>query len=55
MPVPVRESLAYVARWVRLGPGDVVMAGAPHSNHEARPGQTATVVVGGMRLESPLR
>lgn len=55
MPVPVRESLAYVARWVRLGPGDVVMAGAPLSNHEAHPGQTATVVVGDLRLETPLR
>ncbi|WP_072314178.1 fumarylacetoacetate hydrolase family protein [Agrococcus sp. Marseille-P2731] len=55
MPVPVRESLAYVARWVRLGPGDVVMAGAPHSNHEARPGQTAAIVVGDIRLETPLR
>ncbi|ERG64959.1 hypothetical protein L332_10960 [Agrococcus pavilionensis RW1] len=55
MPVPVRESLAYVARWVRLGAGDVVMAGAPLSNHEARPGQTAAVVVGDLRLETPLR
>ncbi|WP_413318824.1 fumarylacetoacetate hydrolase family protein [Agrococcus sp. 1P02AA] len=55
MPVPVRESLAYVARWVRLGPGDVVMAGAPHSNHRAQPGQLATVIVGDTRLETPLR
>lgn len=55
MPVGVRESLAYVARWVRLGPGDVVMAGAPASNHEAGPGQTAAVVAGDVRLETPLR
>lgn len=55
MPVPVREALAYVARWVRLGPGDVVMGGAPHSNHEAEPGQTVIVVVGDVRLETPLR
>lgn len=55
MPVPVREALAYVARWVRLGPGDVVMAGAPHSNHEAAPGQTVTVIVGNVRLQTPLR
>lgn len=54
MPVPVRESLAYVARWVRLGPGDVIMAGAPHSNHEAAPGQTVAVIVGDVRLETPL-
>ncbi|MCM3661728.1 fumarylacetoacetate hydrolase family protein [Georgenia satyanarayanai] len=55
MPVPVRESLAYVARWLRLGPGDVVMAGAPLSNHEAGPGRVATVLAGGTRLETPLR
>ncbi|GEK81044.1 fumarylacetoacetate hydrolase family protein [Agrococcus baldri] len=55
MPVPVREALAYVARWVRLGPGDVIMAGAPHSNHEAAPGQRAAVIVGELRLETPLR
>lgn len=55
MPVSVRESLAYVARWVRLGPGDVVMAGAPFSNHEVGPGHTVTVVVGDIRLNTPLR
>lgn len=55
MPVPVRESLAYVTRWARLGPGDVIMAGAPHSNHAAAAGQIAAVVVGAVRLESPLR
>lgn len=55
MPVPVREAVAYVASWVRLGPGDVIMAGAPLSNHEATAGQTAVVVVGAMRLETPLR
>lgn len=55
MPVPVRESIAYVARWLRLGPGDVIMAGAPHSNLEAAPGRTAAVVVGSVRLETPLR
>lgn len=55
MPVPVRESIAYVARWLRLGPGDVIMAGAPLSNHEAAAGSTIAVVVGDARLETPLR
>ncbi|MBD7996224.1 fumarylacetoacetate hydrolase family protein [Arthrobacter sp. Sa2CUA1] len=55
MPVPVRESIAYVARWLRLGPGDVIMAGAPHSSHEVAAGSTVSVVVGGLRLETPLR
>lgn len=55
MPVPVRESIAYVARWLRLGPGDVIMAGAPHSNYEVAAGSTVSVVVSGLRLETPLR
>jgi 2-keto-4-pentenoate hydratase/2-oxohepta-3-ene-1,7-dioic acid hydratase in catechol pathway len=54
MPVPVRESLAYVARWLRLGPGDVIMAGAPLSNHEAAAGSTVAVEVGDARLETQL-
>lgn len=54
MPVPAREALAYVARWVRLGPGDVVMAGAPLTNHEAAAGATVAVIVGGARLETRL-
>lgn len=55
MPVPVRESIAYVARWLRLGPGDVIMAGAPLSNDEAAAGSTVVVVAGDARLETPLR
>jgi|GEM_PF-582408 len=55
MPVPVRESIAYVAGWLRLGPGDVIMAGAPRSNHEVAAGSTVSVVVGELRLETPLR
>lgn len=55
MPVPVRESLAYVARWVRLGPGDVIMAGAPFSHHAAGSARVAAVLVGDLCLETPLR
>lgn len=55
LPVPIRECLAYLALWSPLGPGDVVMTGAPHSQAPVQAGQTVTVVVGGMRLDTPLR
>lgn len=54
LPVPIRECLAYLALWSPLGAGDVVMTGAPHSQAPVRAGQTVTVVVGGMRLDTPL-
>lgn len=54
LPVPIRECLAYVARWSPLGPGDVVMTGAPHSAAPAAAGQTVAIVVAGARLETPL-
>ncbi|VXB15376.1 2-keto-4-pentenoate hydratase [Microbacterium sp. 8M] len=55
LPVPIRDCLAYVAAWSTLGPGDVVMTGAPYSQAPVRPGQTVAVTVGGVRLETPLR
>lgn len=53
LPVPIRECLAYVARWSPLGPGDVVMTGAPHSQAPVRPGQTVTITVAGIDLVTP--
>lgn len=53
LPVPIRECLAYVARWTPLGPGDVVMTGAPHSQALVRPGQTVTITVAGIDLVTP--
>lgn len=55
LPAGIRECLAYVASWTTLGPGDVVMTGAPRSVVEVRPGQTVVVTVAGARLETPLR
>ncbi|WP_295011596.1 fumarylacetoacetate hydrolase family protein [uncultured Microbacterium sp.] len=55
LPVPIRRCLAYVAAWSPLGPGDVVMTGAPFSQNAVRPGQVVAVTVGGVRLETPLR
>ncbi len=53
LPVSIRECLAYVASWTPLGPGDVVMTGAPFSSGEVRPGQRMDVVVGAVRLTTP--
>ncbi|MFF1540993.1 fumarylacetoacetate hydrolase family protein [Microbacterium sp. NPDC058269] len=50
LPMSIRECLAYVAAWSPLGPGDVVMTGAPHSQALVGPGQTVTVRVAGIEL-----
>lgn len=50
LPMTIRECLAYVAAWAPLGPGDVVMTGAPHSQAPVQPGQTVTITVGGIEL-----
>lgn len=55
LPVAVRECLAYVAGWMPLGPGDVVMTGAPNSQAPIRPGAVVDVDVAGMRLTTPTR
>ncbi|MBN9175889.1 MAG: fumarylacetoacetate hydrolase family protein [Microbacterium sp.] len=53
LPVPIATCLAYVASWTTLGPGDVVMTGAPFSSAPIRPGQTVEVEVGVVRLSTP--
>lgn len=55
LPVPIRQCLEYVASWLRLGPGDVVMTGAPYSSAPIEPGTTVAVEVAGMRLITPTR
>lgn len=50
LPISIRDCLAYVAAWSPLGPGDVVMTGAPHSQAPVRPGQIVTVTVAGIEL-----
>ncbi len=54
LPMSIRECLAYVASWTPLGPGDVVMTGAPHSQAPVEPGQTVTIRVAGVELITPL-
>lgn len=53
LPVPIAECLAYVAAWTPLGPGDVIMTGAPFSSAPLAPGTRVDVVVGRVRLSTP--
>ena len=55
LPSAIRECLAYVASWARLGPGDVIMTGAPKTLHPVQPGAVIAVQVAGMTLVTPTR
>lgn len=53
LPASIGECLAYVAHWVALGPGDVVMAGAPRTAFPIELGSAGVLVeitVGGVPL-----
>jgi 2-keto-4-pentenoate hydratase/2-oxohepta-3-ene-1,7-dioic acid hydratase in catechol pathway len=54
LPMTIRQCLEYVASWTPLGPGDLVMTGAPHSQAPVAPGQTVTIRVAGVELVTPL-
>lgn len=51
-PVSLRDCLAYVAGWTTLGPGDVIMMGAPFSASPIRPGADVDVMVGEISLRT---
>lgn len=55
LPVSIAETVAYVAHWMPLGPGDVIMTGAPFSNAPAHPGDLVEVGIGPMTLVTQLR
>ncbi|MEU1970047.1 fumarylacetoacetate hydrolase family protein [Microbacterium sp. NPDC019599] len=55
LPVSIRECLAYIASWAPLGPGDVVMTGAPFTNVPIEPGAVVEVQVGNVLLVTPTR
>lgn len=55
LPVPISECLAYLAAWTPLGPGDVIMTGAPFSSSPIAAGQRVDVRVGEIRLTTPTR
>ncbi|WP_430592406.1 fumarylacetoacetate hydrolase family protein [Humidisolicoccus flavus] len=54
LPSSIAACLAYIARWIELDAGDVVMTGAPFTNRPILPGQVASVIIGEqMRLDTP--
>ncbi|MEX8034580.1 fumarylacetoacetate hydrolase family protein [Microbacterium sp. 20-116] len=52
LPVSLRDCLAYVDGWNVLGPGDVIMMGAPFSAAPIHPGARVDVVVADVRLRT---
>ena len=53
LPTSIRETLAYLARWIPLGSGDVVMTGAPFTRATITPGALVEVQVGEVVLRTP--
>ncbi|KAB1657924.1 fumarylacetoacetate hydrolase family protein [Pseudoclavibacter chungangensis] len=50
LPASIADCLAYVASWIELGPGDVIMTGAPHSAFAVEPGAHVEITVAGIPL-----
>ena len=48
LPSTVAESIAYVAQWVPLGPGDVIMSGSPNTFVAVSPGDTVEISLAGV-------
>lgn len=48
MIFPVAEVLAYISRFMTLGPGDVVLTGTPEGVGPLRPGDTVEVTIQGI-------
>lgn len=48
LPSTVAESILYVARWVPLGPGDVIMSGAPNTFVPVSPGDIVEITLAGI-------
>lgn len=55
LPAPVADCLAYVAHWIELGPGDVVMTGAPRSAFPVEQGALVEIEVAGALLRTRFR
>lgn len=52
----VAEQLAYLTRYLRLGPGDVVLTGCPGTLAMVKPGDQAVVAIEGIgELHNPVR
>lgn len=48
LPSTVAESMLYVARWIPLGPGDVIMSGAPNTFVAVNPGDIVEISLAGI-------
>jgi 2-keto-4-pentenoate hydratase/2-oxohepta-3-ene-1,7-dioic acid hydratase in catechol pathway len=48
LPSTVAESIVYVASWIPLGPGDVIMSGAPNTFVAVAPGDTVEIILDGI-------
>jgi 2-keto-4-pentenoate hydratase/2-oxohepta-3-ene-1,7-dioic acid hydratase in catechol pathway len=50
------EQLTYLTRYMRLGPGDVVLTGCPGTVAPVKPGDQAVVAIDGIgELSNPVR
>jgi 2-keto-4-pentenoate hydratase/2-oxohepta-3-ene-1,7-dioic acid hydratase in catechol pathway len=47
LPSTVPESIAYVAQWVPLGPGDEIMSGSPNRFMSVTPGDIVEIRLAG--------
>lgn len=55
LPNTIAESLAYVATWIPLGPGDVIMTGAPGTAVPVDPGDHVRIDIDGIgSLQNPV-
>jgi len=42
------EALSYLSRYLTLGPGDVILTGAPATSYPLEPGQTMSITIAGI-------
>lgn len=48
LPSSLIDVLVYVSAWIELGPGDVILTGAPGTSIPVRPGDTVTITIDGL-------
>ncbi|MET0692964.1 MAG: fumarylacetoacetate hydrolase family protein [Propionibacteriaceae bacterium] len=48
LPSTVAQSIAYVADWIPLGPGDIIMSGAPNTFVAVTPGDEVEITLTGI-------
>ncbi|MBC7590969.1 MAG: fumarylacetoacetate hydrolase family protein [Salinibacterium sp.] len=48
LPSTIAECLVYVTQWLELGPGDIVISGAPRTFFPAKPGDVVEITLPGI-------